>query len=72
MCDLRYIEVKTIFSFSNRHIGFPLLNNGPSRLAKYVGLLKATEIILRDKEITAVEALQMGLANEMIPDGTGT
>lgn len=71
MCDMRYIETKTVFSFSNRHLGIPLMNRGPSRLAKFVGLSKATEITLTDKEINAAEAVQMGLANEMIPDGTG-
>lgn len=71
MCDFRFIETKTVFSFPNRQMGIPLVNNGPSQLAKYVGLMRATEITLTGKEISAHEAIEYGLASEATPDGTG-
>lgn len=52
-------------------MGIPLINNGPSQLAKYIGLMRATEIILVGKEINAFEAIEYGLASEATPDGTG-
>lgn len=63
--------MKTIFSFSNRNMGIPLMNNGPLQLAKCIGLTKAMEITLIDKEINASEAIECGLANEISADGTG-
>lgn len=52
-------------------MGIPLVNNGPSQLAKYIGLMKAAEITLFGKEINSFEAIEYGLASEATPDGTG-
>lgn len=71
MCDFRFIETKTVFGFCDRQMGIPLMNNGPSQLAKYIGLMKATEITLIGNEINASEAIEYGLANQVTPDGTG-
>lgn len=68
---MRYIETDTIFGFSNRYLGIPLMNSGPSNLARWVGHSKATEIILRDLDIAADEAIEIGLATKCVPNGTG-
>lgn len=72
MCDARYAEEKAVFGFSNRHLGIPLLNNGPKRLAQLIGLSKATEFLVMDRQIDAREAEDLGIVNAVVQDGTGT
>lgn len=72
MCDIRYVEDKTILGFANRQLGIPLLNDGPKRLAKLIGVSKALEVTLMERNITAHEAVEMGIANLVLQDGTGT
>lgn len=72
LCDLRYAEEKAVFGFNNRQLGIPLLNNGPKQLTKLVGLTKATEFLVMDRQISAQEAEDLGIVNSVVQDGTGT
>lgn len=71
MCDLRYIEENAVLGFSNRKLGAPLLNDGPKRLAHLIGLSRAMDIILFDKDIEAQNAADMGIAFGPVKNGTG-
>lgn len=72
MCDIRYVEEKSILGFDNRKLGIPLVNEGPKRLANLIGISKAIDCLLMDRQITAHEAVDLGIANGVVQDGTGT
>lgn len=72
MCDIRYVENKTVLGFANRQLGTPLLNGGPKRLAKLIGLSKALEFALMERDITSHEAVELNIANLAVQDGTGS
>lgn len=72
MCDMRYADDNTIFGFGNRAFGIPLLNDGPNRLAKLIGLSKAVEFITLDRQINSEEAVDLGIVMGAVKDGTGT
>lgn len=71
MCDIRFVEEKTVLGFSNRKLGIPLLNGGPQRLAGCIGVPKAMEFLIMDREMNANEAVNLGIAKGMVQDGTG-
>lgn len=72
MCDIRYAEKRSFYEFSNRRFGIPLLNEGPERLAKLIGHSKAIDFLFMDKQINSQEAIDLGIVNEIVQDGTGT
>lgn len=72
MCDMRYAEDNTVFGFGNRAFGIPLLNDGPNRLAKLIGLSKAMEFLVLDRQINSEEAVDLGIVMGAVKDGTGT
>lgn len=72
LCDIRYAEEKALFGFSNRQLGIPLLNDGPKRLSKLIGLSKAIEFLVLDRQINSQEAADLGIVTAVVQDGTGT
>jgi enoyl-CoA hydratase/carnithine racemase len=68
-CDLRIADETAVFGCFERRFGVPLVDGGTQRLPRIVGLGRALEIILTGKPVTALEALAMGLANEVVPRG---
>ena len=51
--------------------GVPLTDGGTVRLPKLIGLSRAMDMILTGRGVGADEALQFGLANRVVLDGTG-
>lgn len=49
----------------------PLVDGGTVRLPRVVGLGRALDLVLTGRPVGAREALQMGLANRVVPVGTG-
>lgn len=47
----------------------PLIDGGTVRLQAIVGLGRALDMILTGRGVSAAEALQMGLANRVVPKG---
>ena len=69
MCDLRVAEESAVFGVFCRRWGVPLIDGGTVRLPRLIGLSRALDMILTGRPVAAAEALAMGLANRVVPDG---
>ncbi|XP_053204559.1 putative enoyl-CoA hydratase/isomerase YngF, partial [Panonychus citri] len=69
-CDFRACEEDSFLGFYNRRFGIPLLDGGTVRLSRIIGLSRALDLILNGKKISAHEALNMGLVNEICAVGS--
>lgn len=70
-CDLRVMEDNAIMGVFCRRFGVPLLDGGTVRLPQLIGLSHALDLILTGRAVDAREAYAMGLANRVVPCGTG-
>jgi enoyl-CoA hydratase len=68
-CDLRVVEERAIFGVFCRRWGVPLIDGGTVRLPRLIGLSRAMDMVLTGRAVEAEEALAMGLANRVVPDG---
>jgi enoyl-CoA hydratase len=69
-CDLRVAEESAVFGVFCRRWGVPLIDGGTVRLPRLIGLSRALDMILTGRAVGAREALSLGLANRVVPDGT--
>ncbi len=69
MCDLRVAAAGAVFGVFCRRWGVPLIDGGTVRLPRIVGQGRALDMILTGRAVDAQEALAMGLANRVVPDG---
>jgi enoyl-CoA hydratase len=69
-CDLRVAEESAVFGVFCRRWGVPLIDGGTVRLARLIGQGRALDLILTGRAVDADEALAIGLANRVVPDGT--
>ncbi len=70
-CDLRVVERSAVMGVFCRRWGVPLIDGGTMRLPRLIGHSRALDLILTGRPVGAEEALQMGLANRVVEDGTG-
>jgi enoyl-CoA hydratase len=68
-CDLRVVEEDAVLGVFCRRWGVPLIDGGTVRLPRLIGLSRALDLILTGRPVGAAEALQMGLANRVVPPG---
>lgn len=68
-CDLRVMEQSAIFGVFCRRWGVPLIDGGTLRLPRAIGASRALDLILTGRPVDAQEALAIGLANRVVPDG---
>jgi enoyl-CoA hydratase len=68
-CDLRVMEDGATFGVFCRRWGVPLIDGGTVRLPRLIGLSRALDLILTGRPVGAAEALAIGLANRVVPDG---
>ena len=68
-CDLRVAEESAVFGVFCRRWGVPLIDGGTVRLPRLIGQSQALDMVLTGRPVTASEALSMGLANRLVPDG---
>jgi enoyl-CoA hydratase len=69
-CDLRVAQEDAVFGVFCRRWGVPLIDGGTVRLPQVVGLGRALDMILTGRGVSAAEALQMGLVNQVVPNGS--
>jgi enoyl-CoA hydratase len=68
-CDLRVVEESAVFGVFCRRWGVPLIDGGTVRLPRLIGQSRAMDLVLTGRAVGAAEALEMGLANRVVPDG---
>ncbi len=68
-CDLRVAEASAVFGVFCRRWGVPLIDGGTLRLPRIVGQGRALDLILTGRPVGADEALRIGLADRVVPDG---
>ena len=68
-CDLRVVEEDAVLGVFCRRWGVPLIDGGTVRLPRLIGLSRALDLILTGRPVGAAEALDIGLANRVVPHG---
>ncbi|MFC6066097.1 crotonase/enoyl-CoA hydratase family protein [Streptomyces ochraceiscleroticus] len=68
-CDLRVAEEDAVFGVFCRRWGVPLIDGGTVRLPRLIGESRAMDLILTGRPVSAAEALDIGLANRVVPKG---
>jgi enoyl-CoA hydratase/carnithine racemase len=69
-CDLRVAEENAVFGVFCRRWGVPLIDGGTVRLPRLIGVSRAMDMVLTGRAVSAREALEMGLVNRVVPDGS--
>jgi enoyl-CoA hydratase len=69
-CDLRVAEESAVLGVFCRRWGVPLIDGGTVRLPRLIGASRAMDMVLTGRPVSAAEALQSGLVNRVVPDGT--
>jgi enoyl-CoA hydratase len=68
-CDLRVVAESAVLGVFCRRWGVPLIDGGTVRLPRLVGESVALDLVLTGRAVHAEEALRIGLANRVVPDG---
>lgn len=66
-CDYRIVAEGTVFVNRVMDLSLPPMGAAPWFLSQFLGLGKATEVLLRSGSISAGEAYDLGLVNEVVP-----
>ena len=69
-CDLRVADESAVFGVFCRRWGVPLIDGGTVRLPRLIGVSRAMDMVLTGRPVGAEEALAIGLANRLVPNGT--
>ena len=68
-CDYRIVADNTVFQNPSLELGIVPIGGGAFFLSKILGYSKAYEILLSGKDITAHEAISLGIADQIAPLG---
>jgi enoyl-CoA hydratase len=68
-CDLRVASESAVFGVFCRRWGVPLIDGGTVRLPRLIGASRALDMVLTGRPVAAAEALEIGLANRVVPEG---
>ncbi|GGP83391.1 crotonase/enoyl-CoA hydratase family protein [Saccharothrix coeruleofusca] len=69
-CDLRVVDEDAVFGVFCRRWGVPLVDGGTVRLPRLIGASRAMDLVLTGRPVHSGEALRIGLANRVVPNGT--
>jgi enoyl-CoA hydratase len=67
--DIRVVTEDATFGIFCRRFGVPLIDLGTIRLPRLIGHSQAIDLILTGRPVGGAEALRMGLANRLVPNG---
>ncbi len=70
-CDLRVMEKTATFGMFDRRFGVPMVGAVTVNLPRLIGLSRAMDLVLTGRAVEADEALHIGLANRVVPEGQG-
>ena len=70
-CDMRIIEEHAYMSFKQARVGLMTGWGGGGRLLRAIGYGRAMELLTTCKELHPDDAMEMGLANAVVPKGEG-
>jgi enoyl-CoA hydratase len=70
-CDLRVMEESAYLSFKQARVGLMPGWGGGARLLRLAGYARAMELLTTCRDLPAREALAIGVANAVAPDGEG-
>jgi methylglutaconyl-CoA hydratase len=68
-CDFRLASTRAIFGLPEIKLGMVLALGGTQRLTRLIGVSAAKEMILRGRNVTAIEAQRVGLAHRVAEPG---
>lgn len=68
-CDLRVVEEGATFAVLSRRWGVPMTDGTTVRLPRLIGSGRALDMLLTARKVTGAEAVQIGLANRLVPEG---
>lgn len=69
-CDLRVAEETAKFAVLSRRWGIPMSDGTTVRLPRLIGTGRALDMLLTGRKVDAEEALAIGLADRLVPEGT--
>jgi enoyl-CoA hydratase len=68
-CDMRVMAEDAYFGVYCRRWGVPLIDGGTVRLPHLIGMGRAMDLILTGRQVTAEEALRIGLCERVVARG---
>lgn len=68
-CDLRVAEESATFAVLSRRWGVPMSDGTTVRLPRLIGAGRALDMLLTARKVSGAEAVAMGLADRLTPDG---
>ncbi len=68
-CDFRLVSTRAIFGLPEIKLGMVLALGGTQRLTRLIGVSAAKEMILRGRNVSAIESQRLGLAHRMSEPG---
>ncbi len=68
-CDFRLASTRAIFGLPEIKLGMVLALGGTQRLTRLIGVSAAKEMILRGRNVTAIDAQRMGLVHRVAEHG---
>lgn len=69
LCDIRIAEEQAMFGLPEIKLGLFPGGGGTQRLPRLIGEAKAKELMFTGEPITAEQALEIGLVNQVVPKG---
>lgn len=69
-CDYRIISDKTVYLYPTQELGLVPKGGGIYFMSRSIGAGKTLEIMLSGRDISAAEALEMGLVERVVPQET--
>ncbi|MFB0875811.1 MULTISPECIES: enoyl-CoA hydratase-related protein [unclassified Sphingobium] len=67
-CDLAVASANAVFALPEPRVGLAALAGGIQRLPQMVGLKRAMDLLLTGRRVSAKEAFDLGLVNEVVDD----